>query len=215
MSLVLQNVSLWGNGLNEINSPFNNTVMQFNFFSSRFWLLTLSQTSPGFYVSAVQVFWKHCGKKRNCLLLFTRLKKIYNLEHWDHTHADYKLYKCTSVDGICLRKTWDGIRLCHGLASDISKSISQFASQSFHSSLHACIDSLPHKFIQLLTNLYKKPFENILEKGENTGNQHFLLFPQCSQAFPEQISIFQSCIFYCLRVLSICTSLKFCCLLKG
>ena len=23
--------------------------------------LTLFQTSPGFYVSAVQVFWKHCG----------------------------------------------------------------------------------------------------------------------------------------------------------
>ena len=31
-------------------------------------LLTLSQTSPGFYVSAVNVFWKHCGKRRNCLL---------------------------------------------------------------------------------------------------------------------------------------------------
>ena len=29
--------------------------------------LTLSQTSPGFYVSAVQVFWKHCEKRRNCL----------------------------------------------------------------------------------------------------------------------------------------------------
>ena len=27
---------------------------------------TLSQTSPGFYVSAVQVFRKHCGKRRNC-----------------------------------------------------------------------------------------------------------------------------------------------------
>ena len=29
-------------------------------------ILTLSQTSPGFYVSAVQVFWKHCGKRRSC-----------------------------------------------------------------------------------------------------------------------------------------------------
>ena len=29
-------------------------------------VLTLSQTSPRFYVSAVQVFWKHCGKRRNC-----------------------------------------------------------------------------------------------------------------------------------------------------
>ena len=30
-------------------------------------VLTLSQTSPGFYVSALQDFWKHCGKRRNCL----------------------------------------------------------------------------------------------------------------------------------------------------
>ena len=25
----------------------------------------------------------------------------------------------------------------------------------------------------------KKPFENIVGKGENAGNKHFLLFPQC------------------------------------
>ena len=29
--------------------------------------LTLSQTSPGFYVSAEQIYWKHCGKMRNWL----------------------------------------------------------------------------------------------------------------------------------------------------
>ena len=29
-------------------------------------LLTLSQTSLGFYLSAIQVFWKHFGKRRNC-----------------------------------------------------------------------------------------------------------------------------------------------------
>ena len=29
-------------------------------------LLTHSETSPCFYVSAVQIFWKHCGKRRNC-----------------------------------------------------------------------------------------------------------------------------------------------------
>ena len=28
--------------------------------------LTLSQTSPGFYLSAVQVFWNQCGKRRKC-----------------------------------------------------------------------------------------------------------------------------------------------------
>ena len=37
-----------------------------------------------------------------------------------------------------------------------------------------------------------KPFKNIVEKGENAGNQHFLLFPQCFLPVPKQISIFQS-----------------------
>ena len=31
----------------------------------------------------------------------------------------------------------------------------------------------------LLKTLKKKPFENIVGRGENAGNQHFLLFPQC------------------------------------
>ena len=30
---------------------------------------------------------------------------------------------------------------------------------------------------------YKKPFENIVGKGENAGNQHFLLFPPCFLPF--------------------------------
>ena len=30
--------------------------------------LALSQTRPWFYMSAVQVFWKHCRKRRNCSL---------------------------------------------------------------------------------------------------------------------------------------------------
>ena len=29
-------------------------------------VITLSQTSPDFYVCAVQAFWKHCRKRRNC-----------------------------------------------------------------------------------------------------------------------------------------------------
>ena len=29
----------------------------------------------------------------------------------------------------------------------------------------------------------EKSFENIMEKGENAGNQHFLLFPQCFLPF--------------------------------
>ena len=35
-----------------------------------------------------------------------------------------------------------------------------------------------------------KPFENIVEKGENAAYQHFLLFPQYFLPFPKQISNF-------------------------
>ena len=34
------------------------------------------------------------------------------------------------------------------------------------------------KASRLLTALKKEAFENILGKGENAGNQHFLLFPK-------------------------------------
>ena len=33
--------------------------------------------------------------------------------------------------------------------------------------------------------LYKMPFENIVRKGENAGNQHFLLFPTMFSTLPE------------------------------
>ena len=36
-----------------------------------------------------------------------------------------------------------------------------------------------------------KPFENIMEKGENAGNQHFLLFPQCFLLHRRQIPPFK------------------------
>ena len=60
----LQTLSVWkslnfvsGNGLNLVNPKVCNCQGL---------TLTLSQTSPGFYVYAVQVFWKHSGKRRNC-----------------------------------------------------------------------------------------------------------------------------------------------------
>ena len=42
------------------------------------------------------------------------------------------------------------------------------------------------------TILQKKLFGNIVGKGENAGNQHFLLFPQSFQAIPERIYFFFS-----------------------
>ena len=44
---------------------------------------------------------------------------------------------------------------------------------------------------RLLTPLERKAFENIVGKGENAGDQHFLLFPQCFLLFLKQISIFE------------------------
>ena len=48
-------------------------------------------------------------------------------------------------------------------------------------------------------------------KGENAGNQHFLLFPQGFLPFPKQILILQSHLdLFCrLQILSISTRLKF------
>ena len=58
-------------------------------------------------------------------------------------------------------------------------------------------------------------FENIVGKGENAGNQHCLLFPQCFLPFSKQISISESHIFCRLQILSILTGLKFCRLVKS
>ena len=35
-----------------------------------------------------------------------------------------------------------------------------------------------------------KPFENTVGKGENAGNQHFLLFPQCFYPSQEEFQFF-------------------------
>ena len=42
----------------------------------------------------------------------------------------------------------------------------------------------------------KKPFENTVGKGENAGDQHFLLFPQCFLPFSETKFNFCSHIYF-------------------
>ena len=81
---------------------------------------------------------------------------------------------------------------------------------------------LPYPFFQpipiqsrLLTTLGKTTLENIVGKGENAGNQHFLLFPQCFLPFPKQISTFQSHVFCRMQVVSIWPGLKNCRLVKS
>ena len=47
------------------------------------------------------------------------------------------------------------------------------------------------KQFQILMSEGKSLFENIVEKEEIAGNQHFLLFPQCFQLCKEQILPFE------------------------
>ena len=61
----------------------------------------------------------------------------------------------------------------------------------------------------LLMTLAKKPFENIVGKGENAGNQHFLLFPQCFLPILYRISIFKLHLLFRLQMLSIWTRPQF------
>ena len=46
---------------------------------------------------------------------------------------------------------------------------------------------IPFPHYQTFNDPVGQLFENIVGKGENAGNQHFPLFPQCFIPFPEQI----------------------------
>ena len=52
------------------------------------------------------------------------------------------------------------------------------------------INPLPNK-LRLLTTLENNPFKNIVGKGENTGYQHFRLFPQCLLSYQAKGSQFE------------------------
>ena len=67
----------------------------------------------------------------------------------------------------------------------------------------------------LLTTLRERPFENIVEKEENAGKQHFLLFTQCFLLFTKQILTLDSDSFCHLQMLSVWDGPKFCRLVKG
>ena len=57
--------------------------------------------------------------------------------------------------------------------------------------------------------LEKKPFENIVGKGENAGDQHFLLFPECFLTIPQRISVYKLHLFCRLHMLYIWYILSF------
>ena len=61
-----------------------------------------------------------------------------------------------------------------------------------------------------LMTLKKNTFKNIIGKGENAGNQHFLLFPWYFLFYQRKKSSFQQHSFCRLHKLSIWNRLKFC-----
>ena len=67
----------------------------------------------------------------------------------------------------------------------------------------------------LLTTLKMKPFKNIVRKGQNAGNQHFLHFPQYFLSIPKRTSVVKLNLFCCLQMLWVWNSLKICRLVKS
>ena len=67
---------------------------------------------------------------------------------------------------------------------------------------------------RLLTTLTNWCFEHIMGKGENAGNQYFLLFPQCFLPYQRLKLSFKVLLFCCLCIFSIWTGLRFCHLVK-
>ena len=68
-----------------------------------------------------------------------------------------------------------------------------------------------YQTIPIFHDPLKKDLENTVGKGENAGNQHFLLFPQCFLLYQrEKLSFYQHLICR-LQVLSIWSRPNFCC----
>ena len=78
-------------------------------------------------------------------------------------------------------------------------------SKEFQESMDTCRCTDRHDITEILLNTTlntiqsinqpmktqrKEAFENILRKGENADNHHFLLFPNCFLPFPKQTSNF-------------------------
>ena len=61
----------------------------------------------------------------------------------------------------------------------------------------------------------KKALENTVGKGENAGNQHFLLFPQCFPLYQREKLSIQQHVICSLQVFSILPCSNFCHLVKS
>ena len=131
-------------------------------------LLTHSHTMTPFDVSRKEAFSKHCGKEENagnrhfllfpqCFLLCQRKKLSFMLH----------LFYCLQVVQGQFFVVWEWV---NSLPNDKILDRSKF--KAFAEDMINMTEKL---------NFVLGRVETIVEKGENAGYQHFLLFPQCFQ----------------------------------
>ena len=146
---------------------------------SNFGSLTLSQTSPGFHVSAEQAFWKHCRDRRNCwwLWVWDPVEAKFLASHlcwsmWEKSRWLWKgIFVTTGVrkpEQICSSPTFIAVKVAlnHNTPTNQSK-LKDFADENF-------------KFGESGTMLSKR-VQNTVGKGEIARYEQFLFFPQCFQ----------------------------------
>ena len=75
--------------------------------------------------------------------------------------------------------------------------------------------SLNLSIYHTIPTLKKNASENTVEKEENAGNQHFLLFPQCFLVYHKEKMSFKQCLIFGLQMLSIWSCPKICHFGKG
>ena len=148
--------------------------------------LTLSQTSPGFYVSAA-VFWKTLREKEKLLETsnFSFSHSVFYL--FDKLSAIFIKVETSSANSFSVEES----EICRLGKGKVRLRSTILSNVCLYSVVETC---LKKEMIQnkpnsdstinsdttqtriLTTRTTKKPFENIVGKAQKAGNQHFLLF---------------------------------------
>ena len=75
--------------------------------------------------------------------------------------------------------------------NNLNKHFIHFFNTSIRMCLYTCIKPLQHNYELKKKTTEKKPSEEIVGKGENAGNPHFLFLQQCYLPIPKQILVLE------------------------
>ena len=143
-----------------------------------------------------------CFQKQSVVDVLKRVSMESRVKHLLNFNGSCWKEYCTVY---WLKELLESINRCTG-CRDISKILLKMALDTIQS-INYPFTILEHW--QILTLLMKSPLENIVGKGENAGNQHFLLFPQSFLALQKEIASFEPKLHYRLQILSIWTRINF------